>query len=479
MKYIIRSIVILGLLAVPLLALRNHWTKVAYFLWPSTAKTEDEPSTWTIDQWIAWRDKQINQILEPTSGTGPDKVISRAEVVTRASAAYALVQPLIIQQPDFFTKDPDRAKQLGNFIRFITAQHWMSIKGGDGQASHALGLSIPDVDYWSYASKYADFPPLMKTQDFLKAMADPRTYKVAVDMINKQNQGLPTDQQWIVLPFVAQFIKSVDGKTYGRMLILIPNVPLAESGVIDKWVLFSIALPDQPQEVESVSIIAVYRQTPGGGESKSYPVDFVRRKDTAGEYRITPTVLLSPRPSTNCYNCHKASILPIRPEMEFTFDSSGRMVPKTTGVGIIPAEVNRRIRGYGPPDFGVLDSDAYGPSIGPTGTTVSDEFIRDAARGTTVTQSSFSRIRNAMNCARCHDDFAKINYIQAVRSDFGTFKLGQGIPQTYIEKGWMPPITGNSLNPDERHVLWVCLMRQYFDPQKQSGVFVDWLKGGT
>jgi len=38
-------------------------------------------------------------------------------------------------------------------------------------------------------------------------------------------------------------------------------------------------------------------------------------------------------------------------------------------------------------------------------------------------------------------------------------------------------LPGNSLSPEERHALWLCLTKEYFDPQTRSGLFVDWLKG--
>jgi hypothetical protein len=438
----------------------------------------DPQPNWHTAEWILWRDQEIDHILEPTYHNGEELLILREEVISRSAAAHALLAPILTSQPDYFTRDPQLSREMIHFLGFINAQSLMAIEDDSGQKSHKLGLTITDVDYWQYARPYVVFPPLLRSQDFLRSMEAPDTYKRAVDMIERQNRDLPADQRWVVLPFLAQFIKSVDGKTWGRMLVLVPNVPLSGGGTLDQWVLFSIATPDQPPpyDVESVSIISIYRN---GSVTKTYPVDFVRRKDSMGVYQITSTVLLPDRPSNNCYDCHKSGILPIRPELEYTFDSAGHMIAKTDGVGIIPSEVNRRIQNYGLPDFGLLDIYQYGPELGPaTLQRRTTAFVRSCSVGTATDPISTQKILLAMNCAKCHDNFAKIDYLQAVRSNRDVLafsKLQQGIVQTYIEQGWMPP--GISLTADQRRSLWNCLMKEYFDPNTRTGIFVDWLKG--
>ena len=440
---------------------------------------QPKPQTnWSTAEWIQWRDQQIDHILEPTYHNGNELLILREEVIARAAAGYALLEPILKSQPDYFTRDPELSRAMSHFVGFVSAQSLMAIKDASGEETHKLGLTITDVEYWQHASPYLSFPPLLRSQHFLTSIEAPDTYKHAVDMIERQNQDLSPDQRWIVLPFLAQFIKSVDGKTWGRMLVLIPDIPLPGSGTLDQWVLFSIATPDQPPpyNVESVSIISIYRN---GSVTKTYAMDFFRRKDSAGLYYITPTVLTPKRPSNNCYDCHKAGILPIKPELEYTFDAAGDMVPKTEGVGVIPNEVNQRIQNYGLPDFSWLDIYQYGPDLGPTTRQQrTTAFVRGCSVGTATDPISIQKVRLAMNCAKCHDDFAKIDYLQAVRSNRDVLafsKLRQGMVQTYIEKGWMPP--GIPLTPDQRHSLWNCLMKEYFDLNTRTGLFVDWLKG--
>jgi hypothetical protein len=444
----------------------------------NTPPFSENPLFWTISQWKEWRDRQIAAILAPTFVHGNEKLISREEVITRAASAYALVEPILKSKPDYFIKDPELSRAMGHFISFISAQNLMALTDSSGEETHKLGLSIPDVEYWRYAEPYVTFPPLLRSQDFLKKMERPDTYKLAIDMIERQNQDLAPDQKWIVLPFLAQFIKSVDGKTWGRMLVLIPNRPMSGGGIVDEWVLFSIATPDQRPlpDVESVSIVSIYRN---GSITRSYPVDFVRRKDSSGTYRIIPTVFLPDRPSHNCYDCHKAAIIPIKPELEYTFDEGGHMIIKTAGVGVIPGEVNKRIQDYGLPAFGLLDIYQYGPELGPKARLQrTTQFVQSCSVGTATDLLSAQKIRLAMNCAKCHDDFAKIDYLQAVRSNRDVLafsKSQQGMVQTYIEKGWMPP--GIPMTTDQRHSLWNCLMKEYFDPNTRTGVLVDWLMG--
>ncbi|MBC8064723.1 MAG: hypothetical protein H7Y17_07830 [Chlorobia bacterium] len=82
-----------------------------------------------------------------------------------------------------------------------------------------------------------------------------------------------------------------------------------------------------------------------------------------------------------------------------------------------------------------------------------------------------------MVCGSCHEDFAPINYPQAVQTtgDLTAFKLRRGMLQTYVENGWMPP--NNTLTAEERKGLWKSLVREHFDAESMTGTFVDWLKG--
>ncbi len=127
--------------------------------------------------------------------------------------------------------------------------------------------------------------------------------------------------------------------------------------------------------------------------------------------------------------------------------------------------------------MGHLEAGAYGPSLGPIGNDRTDEFIAAETRDQPLPARSYGEIRSNMNCAKCHAEIGKLNYLIGVRSDAETksFESKTGLLQTYIEQGYMPP--GNTLTKRERHALWECVSKEYFDPDTGNGDFVDWLKG--
>jgi len=444
---------------------------IAFFVVGFASDSSIDPSRWSAGEWIAWRDKQIESILRPSPRFGPGPVIAREEVLSKCAEAFRVMERALRSDPAFWSTDPLRQKELFTFYKFVRAQQWMSVRGTNGEPSHGLGLEVSDVEHADLAGNAIEFPDLLKSQEFLEKMADPKGYREAVAMIENHNEGLPAAQKWFVLPYAAQFIKSVDRTTYGRLLVLVPG------DLVEKWFLFAIATPDLDPvpSVVSVSVVSIVK-SPSGGPAKAFLADFVRWKDPLSGYRLVATTRLSKNPSKNCYDCHKSAVIPIRPELEYEFDRAGMLVPKVRDIGVIPALVNARIRAYGKVDFGPQDTAAYGPSIGPPERERSDAFIRESSE-IVLSDESVRRISSAMKCGGCHDSFAPINYPEAVRTDrdVKSVKSQLGIAQTFVEKGWMPP--GNDLTTEERKALWRCLSREYFDQESGKGIFVDWLKG--
>ena len=454
---------------------------------------QNEPASWTIPQWITWRDRQIAHILEPTAtDQAGTRILKLKDVISRSQDAYQVVQACEQSDPNYF-QDPARAHALGNFVRFVTAQHWMGITAtvdGMPKNTNALGMPVTDFEYSEIAKPYVELPALLRSQEFLTKMASPATYRDAIAQIAEHNQTLPDDRKWIPLFYRAQFITTVDGtKTYGRLLVFVPNEPMADGVVADKWVLFGVVTPDMNPAtvIKSVSIFTVCRSST---QTTTYFTDYMRTRDTASRFLVTSNFTLPDNPSHNCYSCHKSSVLPIHPAVEYGFDADGHLVPKTGDVGSIPAIVNSRIASYGPPHFVPLDTQAYGPCLGPEATTLfsarddtikvagdrSDEFIRAATAGLDLPLSSYDAIRDAMRCSSCHERFAAINYPQAVRTDLDAAALidTSGIVHTYIKEGIMPP--GERLTDVEREALWRCLMKEYYDGAAQRGLLYDWLR---
>src|ERR1035438_9213219 len=158
----------------------------------------DDPSTWSNAHWAAWRDAQVDRILTPTYLAGNEKLLMRTDVSSRSAEAYDTIANSLAD-PSFMS-NKDRAAILGHFVKFITAQRWMALKGANGAQTNALGMNISDAEYWGYARPYTTLPDLLKSRAFLELMGHRGTYKYAVDMIDAHNATLPPDQKWLVLP---------------------------------------------------------------------------------------------------------------------------------------------------------------------------------------------------------------------------------------------------------------------------------------
>ncbi len=447
------------------------------------ARRQDDALSWTIGQWITWRDQQISLILTPTlDAQDGTKILNRKVAYSQCLASYQTINQCLKRDPAFFTSDVARSAAMGNFIRFVTAQHWMALPAtADGKAPNALGMEITDVEYSNYAAPYLVFPDLLKSQDFLTKMSSPTTYSDALKMILDHNESLAPEQQWIPLFYKAQFITTVDdAATYGRLLIMIPNEPFGSSETVDRWILFGIAAPDAASgpEMKSVSMFTVYRSNDDPNKTQTFFTDFMRSKDPqTGAISINSNFLLTKDPSHNCYYCHKPSIIPIHPAVEYDFDAAKKLIPRTTNVGVTPEYVNGLIMGYGKPDFIKQDTDAYGPCIGPVGRQRSDEFILSATKGLNLPVESYNKIREAMSCSQCNSHFAPINYPQALRTDLDSaaFVDKLGMLHAYIDRGIMP--IRSNLSPIERQALWQCLLKEYYDPATGRGLLYEWLKG--
>ena len=215
------------------------------------------------------------------------------------------------------------------------------------------------------------------------------------------------------------------------------------------------------------------------GSSKAYFTDFFREYDQATDAIVPrPTFLMSPNPSQNCYDCHKSAVIPIRPKATYSFSADGQLVPEQHPSQVLP-RLDNLIASYGRRrSMGYMDPTAYGPSLGAAQTTRTDQFIAAATADHSIPTESFAAIKANMSCASCHANFGKLNYLLGVRSDgdVKSFEAKQGLIQSFIEQGIMPP--GNTLSPAERHALWECVSKEYFDPVTQTGAFVDWLRGG-
>jgi hypothetical protein len=466
------------------------------------AKTADADSCSTqLSDWVKWRDDQIAIMLEPKFDAGTEKVIDPKDVHAAALKSFTYLQECRKQNPAFFADGSPVMKALDGFYRFTRAVQWMAVTDPNGKTTHQLALKLTDREYVDYSSPFLQFPPLMVQQDFLKAMDSPQGYQAALKMIDDHNKD-PKNKgdQWTALPMRVQFNTTIDSshRTYGRLLVYVPNQNAPDGGKIDKWILWGIVTPDMDQttEMHNVSIFAVHTD-PSGLNQTTYFGDFWRSRNTAGEIEVTSAFLRDPDPSGNCYQCHKSSVLPFHPKAEYKIDQDGKLVEKTSADPMTAPALNRVIRNYAPPNFGVMpapntdpnnkimDTLDYGPSLGPVDRDRTDDFIKSCSPTVALSQGSIQNVRRAMQCENCHTEdtanspsLGRINYLLAVHSKrdvTSTFENRESPIATFVKRGWMPP--GNKLTDAERNALAMCVLKEYFDPATRSGIFVDWLSG--
>jgi hypothetical protein len=438
--------------------------------------------------WTAWRDQQVGLILKPTfKSPSGEMVLNRDDVNAAAATTFALLDKCVQADPSSFDPLSDLGKALSPLYKFSNALHWMTLRDANGFPNHQMGFSITDTDYYTFASPYLQFPDLLKSSTFLNAIATPAGYSKAVQMITDRNAAAPNEKPWQVVLFKARFITTVDPgptATYGRLLVVVPDIPTPYGGTMDKWILFGLITPDMDQTLsnQNVSQFTVY--TDKSLQQTTYMMDFDRKPNAAGGVDITPIVARGPGkyPSKNCYDCHKLSILPIHPDTEYKFDSAGKLIPKTATDPLVAPGLNEIIADvYTAPNFPKMDVDAYGPPAGPQGRTRSDDFIKYCSKNSALTAQSLIKIKAAMNCSTCHsnDGNGSLNYLQATMSkrDFlPVLRDNVSMIDTFVGQGWMPPHTGLSLSSDERAAVSACVTREYFDPSTNTGVLVDYLE---
>jgi hypothetical protein len=443
------------------------------------------------DAWGAWCDAQIDSMLTPTYATdagGVNEVIlDRDEVNKHASAVFAQLDSCRTQAPARFAASTSLGQRTQNLYSFTRALHWMTIVEG-GKTTHQLGMELSDQQYADKVKDYVALPDLLGSQDVLRLMDSASGYQAVVQRIQQQNATLPNDDrhQWRVVPFLAQFITTIDTgagghPTYGRLLIYAPSQPGPSGTVVDKWVLFGIVTPDMAPDspMHNVSVFASVKKSETDVHTQTFFMDNWREKLPDGTIKVTPTPYLEHDNSKNCYDCHKLSILPFHAEIPYSFDTAGRLVPAPNLQAEMLDPLNRRLRTYGPPDFVYLDALAYGPPLGPSDRTRTVDFVRSCSGISGITDQSAQNILDNMTCADCHNRSAlgPINYLQAVRSkrDVTAFKQHVSMIETFIESGLMPP--RSSLSATERTALFRCLQSEYFDLRSRKGLLVDWLRG--
>ena len=177
----------------------------------------------------------------------------------------------------------------------------------------------------------------------------------------------------------------------------------------------------------------------------------------------------------NCLVCHRAGAMPVVPTSGRTVQSYGKGPKGSTMLSWFNQEQIPRTSGATPP--GVAWQQLGSPPLGPDDDRArTDEFMRGCiARAKMPPPIRMDRVRDAMDCARCHNG-AKAGIISPPFSP-GDFP---SLVSHLVHNGMMPPKT--PLSRSERHALSNCLYEEYFGgvsggpyAKLKRGVFLDWL----
>jgi hypothetical protein len=129
---------------------------------------------------------------------------------------------------------------------------------------------------------------------------------------------------------------------------------------------------------------------------------------------------------------------------------------------------------YEKPQLAHWNAAAYGPGIGPRENPArTDDFLRQCA-GAGVQPERFARLREVMQCARCHNGERRgvLNFPSAYRPQPLT---GSSLIEAYVVKHKRMPPDGEDLDDAERAALARCLRDEYYGTVNHRGLYEQWL----
>lgn len=417
---------------------------------------------------------------------------------------------------------------VGNLRQFVTSQDNANYaRSLDNQFGHR----ITDQDYLRRSSVALDLPCLLKSQDFLKAISDPKSYSEALTMIGEHNAGkargeCPAEStQWTTLLYRSRFISTPDkAQTFGRLLVVAPGEDY------DRWVQFGIWTKEDLDSgadllpIRNVSVVAVARhpEQPGGAKFDAI-ADFYRCENNACGETVKRTAK-APCPAASsgiqlcsrldvtgetddCERCHKMTPNSIHPERVYEFDSSGKWVVLDDRAAAAAAErLNTRIATLyarlplyelPPGDDAVAAWKSFGAiGLGADPTSYKQSrrtsaYVQACAARANVrlSESSADKVGDAMNCSECHGAHKSDPSIGVLNYPLATEKRRSGpirdksgevhvpdLVEAHILSGVMPlTIVGDQitahpldLTPDERKALYACVSDEYLHASTHS-----------
>ena len=454
----------------------------------------------TLGDWKSWRDQAISELLQPRFSAEDGATIDFYEVMAGSVAIDSFIDDCYAS----FSPSSALDAQIGNLRKFTSnLTNNLSIP----EYNHQFGYTLNDFEYLEFVRDAVDLPDLLKSPTFLRKISSPATYRAAFNMIEEYNKTLPSDKQWTVLIYKSRFLTTPDkADTFGRFFILVPG------DKYDKWIQFGIKLPTDStlEPVNNLSIVSIAKADNQGRRFNAL-IDWWRTYNNDGTISLEPR-RISQGVTENCVRCHKTSPLGIHPAQEFIFARNGTLMPNTVNAGAIPSKLNSLIMTYGAPYFNRLaDTTAYGPPLGQD-IQRSDDFMSYCTQGLDLDQRSVTRIKQNMSCTDCHSEkgpgaVGLLNFPETTNIS----RTPDNQIYQYLSHGWMPPSEQLSaadrgaldksgpteraqlykalinhqielhinLTPNEREGLYQCLMKEYFDIDRQTGTLVDWLRNNS
>ena len=309
---------------------------------------------------------------------------------------------------------------------------------GDGTKSE-MGLSITDDDYRDAANDvFAG--DLMRVPASLESASKSGKVQELIDAV----EAIP-GATW--LKFSSTSVDN-DERGAARVLIRVPD-------------------SEDPPRFEQWIQIAIDEK---GGGRLGRNVDFIARQLVPddqqvvafrGYSRTSKGFVPETTELSKCYSCHPSGLRPVIPATEKSKAVGGFTAIKPEGTMLVGADLDEQLAHvksitshlavFGPSGYSAAEN---GPRFGPSERSGRDEFVK-AGCASSLTDERREKIVEAMACEGCHDASDRGALVAGTSRITIFHKVAQNMEAP------MPPGVTDSLDADERKILFKCLKAEY------------------
>lgn len=403
-------------------------TSVWFLKFASSAQEDDSSCPQTFEDWRQWRLAMLTETVGQNYSSGINTIQATFQRCRRELHQLG-----------------EKAACFERLRMFSLQKYRTHVKG------LSLGLSMSDADYMERmaALGIGSLPEQYLSEDFLRRLDEIGNGSYAAIASEVERIG-PSGT--IAFPYTSKHLPSVDdAQVSGRLFVYIPGERY------DIYSQFGIGLGKDGQFPNSISVITVLKRDQSGKELYPHEVYYNDIWRTRGDRVTIGNRITVNRRMENCFDCHKSPLIPVYPDRE-TFDYNQ--------FGARLARVNEIMSGVKAAYVG-LDAENFGPGIG----VASLEGLACAERVQDKT-----KIEGYLDCNDCHNGKVRgvLNFPSAL--DLQLPNSTNLVSLFVREYGIMPP-THEDLSPDERDVIYQCLIEDFYgdfkDPHK--GRFNKWL----